>query len=248
MKAEAYQIMSDSEESFWWYRVRRQIIADTVQRFVATGSMLLDFGAGHGATASRLCELGYRVVVTDNSEEALHACSERGLETIAPEELATGGYAFDAVLACDVLEHVADDEAVIRLLRNALRPGGLILVTVPAFEFLWSGEDYVSEHVRRYNWRGLARLLDGAGFERMWQSHFNAILFAPVACTILWKRLMKPRDMYSSNVRPLPPWLDYVLGRLFALELHLLGWLRFPLGTSLIAVSRRRGRFEDPTA
>lgn len=188
------------------------------------------------------------MIVTDGSEESLNACCKRHLETIAPERLATEHYAFDAVLACDVLEHVADDESLIRLLRDALRPGGLILVTGPAFEFLWSGEDYVSEHVRRYTWRSLARLIDEAGFERIWQSYFNAILFGPVVCVILWKRLMKPRDMYRSNVRPLSPWLDHVLGRLFALERPLLGRVRFPLGTSLIAVSRRPDRYEDEPA
>jgi SAM-dependent methyltransferase len=240
MKAEAYQIMEDCEESYWWYRVRREIIAETVQRFFPPGADLLDFGSGNGATAERLARSGYRVVVTDRAETARMRCLERGLEVVAPEDLEERqGQGFDGVLACDVLEHVEDDEALARRLQGLLRPGGLLLVTVPACAFLWSGEDYVSEHFRRYSRRGLRNVLRSAGLEPVWRSYFNSLLFFPVASVIVGNRLFRPREMYRSNVQPLPSWLDAALGRVFSLERRALRYLRFPIGTSQIAVARR---------
>ena len=239
MKAEAYQIMEDCEETYWWYRVRREIIGDTVRRFVAPGYDVLDFGCGTGATADRLRRLGYRATGTDIAEPALDACRRRGLPVVDPDEPWPPGEGFDCVLACDVLEHVEDDATLLRRLRDALRPGGLVLVTVPAYEFLWSGEDYVSDHVRRYTHRGLATILRAADFEVVWWSYFNTVLFPQVLAAILWKRVFRPRDMYRSNVQPLPGWLDGTLGHAFALERLWLRRLRFPFGMSLIAVARR---------
>jgi SAM-dependent methyltransferase len=240
MKAEAYRIMDDCDESYWWYRVRREIIADTVLRFVPTGASLLDFGCGHGATAERLAHSGYRLLVTDLAESARARCLRRQLEVVAPEDLEEHrGTGFDGVLVCDVLEHVEDDAALLLRLRHLLRPGGILLVTVPACEFLWSGEDYVSEHVRRYNSRGLVSVFRSAGLDLLWKSHFNTLLFPVVASVILWNRLARPREMYRSNVKPLPGWLDDALGRIFSMERSTLRYVQFPIGTSLIAIARR---------
>jgi SAM-dependent methyltransferase len=239
MRAEAYRIMEGCEETYWWYRVRREIIADTARRFVPPGGDVLDYGCGHGATADRLRRLGYRVTVTDVAATALDACRRRGLPVVDPNDLGPPGDGYDLALACDVLEHVEDDAALLRRLRDALQPGGLVLVTVPAYEFLWSGEDYVSEHVRRYTRRRLASVLRASGFEVTWESYFNTVLFPPILAAILWKRLFRPRDLYRSNVEPLPPRLDAALGRAFALERPWLRHLRFPFGLSLIAVARR---------
>jgi SAM-dependent methyltransferase len=243
MKPEAYRIMDECEQSYWWYRVRREIIADTVERFVPRGGRLLDFGCGHGATAERLAQRGYDVRVTDRADSARAACRARGLAVVEPDELAAWGEeGFDCVLACDVLEHVENDAALLSRLRALSHPEGLVLVTVPAYEFLWSGEDYVSEHVRRYTRRRLVRVLRAAGLEPLWQSHFNALLFAPVAAAIIGTRLFRPRALYQSNIQPLPPPLDSLLGRIFALERPCLKRLRFPFGTSLIVVARGAGR------
>jgi 2-polyprenyl-3-methyl-5-hydroxy-6-metoxy-1,4-benzoquinol methylase len=240
MKAEAYQIMEDCEESYWWYRARREIIAETVRRFVPRGANLLDFGCGHGATAERLARSGYRVVVTDLAESARARCLQRRLEVFEPDDIEEKrGAGFDGVLACDVLEHVEDEATLLLRLCHLLRPGGHLLVTVPACEFLWSGEDYVSEHVRRYNGRGLVSALRSAGLDLVWRSHFNTLLFPAVASAIVWKRLVRPREMYRSNVQPLPRWLDDTLGRIFSMERPALRYLRFPIGTSIIAVARR---------
>jgi SAM-dependent methyltransferase len=238
MKAVAYDLMSELEDSHWWYRARRLIVSEIIMRFVPPSSDVIDYGAGTGGTADSLKELGYNVVAADISEEALEACRVRGLETLnlKDESLASGSA--DCILAGDVLEHVDDDIALLFALRRALRPEGLLVVTVPAYEFLWSGEDYVSEHLRRYTRKSLLKRLDLAGFRVVWCSYFNTLLFPVIASVRITKRLLFPREMYRSDVASLPEWQNELLVKLFASERHFLPRMSFPVGASLLAVAR----------
>ena len=238
MKTVAYDLMAELEDSHWWYRARRLIVSDVVMRFVPPRSDVIDYGSGTGGTADALRKLGYHVVAGDISEEALEACRMRGLETLNLKDEPLRSSSTDCILAGDVLEHVHDDIALLFSLRRALRPAGLLVLTVPAYEFLWSGEDYVSEHVRRYTRRTLLQRLDVAGFRVVWCSYFNTLLFPVIASVRITKRLLFPRAMYRSDIAPLPEWKNGVLSRLFASERHLLRLVRFPVGASLLAVAR----------
>lgn len=238
MKSIAFDLMAELEDSYWWYRSRRRILCDLIARLVPRGDTVIDFGAGTGGTARALAERGYRVLAADLSETALEACRMRGLHTL---DLKTGRLrdkSANCVLAGDVLEHVSDDLALLIALRRSLRPGGVLVATVPAYEFLWSGEDYVSEHVRRYTRSRLKRQLRLAGFERVWCSYFNTLLFPVIVAVTLTKRLLFPREMYRSDVAPLGNWPNEILYRLFAFERYLLRWGRLPVGASLLAVAR----------
>lgn len=238
MKTVAYDLMAELEDSHWWYRARRLIVSEVIVRFVPPWSDVIDYGAGTGGTADSLKELGYNVVAADISEEALEACRLRGLTTVNLKHESLKSSSADCVLAGDVLEHVHDDVALLCSLRQALRPRGFLVITVPAYEFLWSGEDYISEHVRRYTRKTLLQRLDLAGFRVVWCSYFNTLLFPVIASVRVAKRLFVPREMYRSEVVPLPEWQNELLARLFASERHLLRRLRLPVGTSLLAVAR----------
>jgi SAM-dependent methyltransferase len=174
------------------------------------------------------------------SDEMRAACRERGIPTIALDERGLPPASADCVLACDVLEHVEDDRALLGTLCHVIRPGGLFIGTVPAYEFLWSGEDYVSSHFRRYTKSTLNGRLESAGHEVVWSSYFNTLLFPLAASVILAKRLFRPRDMYRSNVAPLPGWQNTLFRSVFAKERGLLRWLRLPFGLSIIFVARPR--------
>jgi len=238
MKTIAYDLMAELEDSHWWYCARRLIVSDVIKRWVPPESDLIDYGAGTGGTAYSLKELGYNVVAADISEAALEACRLRGLVNVNLRKETLKGSSADCVFAGDVLEHVEDDVALLFSLRQALRPGGLLVVTVPAYKFLWSGEDYVSEHVRRYTRKSLLQRLNLAGFRAVWCSYFNTLLFPVIASVRITKRLLFPRQMYESDVVPLPAWQNELLSRLFASERHLLRWIRFPVGASVLAVAR----------
>jgi SAM-dependent methyltransferase len=239
MKTEAYRLMQDLEESHWWFRARNAIICQTVVGFAEPQSDLLDYGCGTGGLAMRLRALGFHVVGADVSEEALSACSASGLPIVDLRDECLDPESADTVLACDVLEHIEDDGELLATLRRTLRPGGYLIATVPAYELLWSGEDYVSEHVRRYTRPLLKRQLRAAGYDIIRCTYFNTVLFPVQVMVILGKRLFRPRDMYRSNVHVHGNRQNTALYTLFALERRLLPWMNFPIGGSILAVARR---------
>jgi SAM-dependent methyltransferase len=238
MKPIAYDLMAEFDESYWWYRARREILCDVIARAVPPQSDIVDFGAGAGATAALLGERGYRVVAAEVSEAALEACRMRELRAVDLRKEQLQACSADCVLAGDVLEHVDDDLTLLMSLRRVLRPGGVLVATVPAYEFLWSGEDYVSEHVRRYTRAGLKRQLHKAGFDCVRCTYFNTLLLPTILAVTVTKRLLFPREMYKSDVKPLRDWQNGTLYRLFAFERRLLRWLSLPAGASLLAVAR----------
>jgi SAM-dependent methyltransferase len=238
MRAEAYRLMEELDGTYWWYRARRGILCDVVRRFVRPCGDVIDYGSGSGWTALGLREIGFRVQAADCSARALEVCRSRGLPTVDLKLQGLPSAAADCILVCDVLEHVDDDVGLLERLRDLLRPGGRLIATVPAYEFLWSGEDYASEHVRRYTGRLIRHRLNSAGYEVVWDSYFNTLLFPAIAAAIVGKRLFRPRDMYRSNVRPLPAWQNGLLARLFAVERPLLRRIRLPFGVSFLAVAQ----------
>jgi SAM-dependent methyltransferase len=240
MREQAYRLQEHLDDSYWWFQARREIVCDVVGRFVAPGRDVVDYGCGTGAIAARLRERGYRVVGAEVSEEMLEACRRRGVPTIDLNKESIPRASADCVLACDVLEHAEDDVGLLRRLREAVRPGGLLIGTVPAYEFLWSGEDYVSGHYRRYTRATLRRSLKSGDYEILWSSYFNTLLFPLAFSVILGKRLFRPRDMYDSNVVPVSKWQNAFLRSVFVKERGLLRWLRLPFGLSIIFAAKPR--------
>ncbi len=229
---------SDLEETYWWYRARKEIICDTVQRFLSPGSEIIDFGAGSGVIAKQLVDLGYKVVASDISPNALAACRVRGLNTLDLKIDWPVANSADCILVCDVLEHLDDDVGLLRKLRPALRSRGFLIAAVPAYDFLWSGEDYVSNHVRRYTKPLLEKRVRAAGFTIQWRSYFNMLLLPVIAAVIFYKRLLHPRDRYASDVQSLPAWQNNIIYKIFAAERKILPRLCLPAGASILLVAR----------
>jgi SAM-dependent methyltransferase len=239
MKSEAFDLMEGFEQNHWWFMARNQIVCGTVARLAKPGGDCLDYGCGTGGVTSKLKELGFNVRGADLSDKAICSCRTKGFTVLDLREDWPDRQSADVVLACDVLEHVEDDCGLLTRLRDVLRIGGFFIATVPAYEFLWSGEDYVSEHVRRYTRKALKNRLQDAGYELVRCTYFNTILFPLIVTAIMGKRIFRPRDMYRSNVRAHPNWQNSLLYRLFTLEKGLLPWVSLPFGGSILAVAKR---------
>lgn len=238
MKAEAYEIMDCLARHHWWYRARLEILTDILARFGKKGGRLLDFGSGTGVYAAALRDAGYDVTAADTSELALEGCRTKGLPTmdLRAEKPLTGD--FDMVLLGDVLEHVEDEAVLLDELAAAIRPGGLMFLTVPAYDFMWSGEDFISGHVRRYRKARLLEVLRRAGVTPVWCSYFNTFLLPAIVVAVLAKRLFVPRSMYESDISDVSSRLNGLLYRIFVSEKHLLRHITFPAGASIVAVAR----------
>jgi len=242
MMEHTYPILFRVEQSHWWHIGRRLILAGFVeeicQRVTDRRPRILDVGCGTGANLLMLSKYGDAEGV-DVSEDALAFCRERGLDKVklgAGEELPYEDGTFDLVTAFDVVEHMDDDLAGLREMRRVLRPGGRVLLFVPAFMFLWGLQDDVSHHRRRYRMSGLRRVLEEAGFEIERTTYANITFFLPI---LLMRKLMrftgiKAESENNINVSA----LNGVLGRVLGAERLILKFMNLPFGVSGLCVAK----------
>lgn len=249
MKEEIYALTYTLEQTYWWYVARRQIVRTQVARFLparsepSVPSRILDYGCGTGLNLLCLSPLG-NVYGLETSERGVAFCRQRGLIQVTHwnGSLCAGnpfGQPFDLITMLDVLEHIDDDVAILQQLGTWLTPEGILLATVPAYEFLWSGEDYVSDHKRRYTKRRLSNVFRQTGYEIIKLSYFNTLLFPAQVLVLLWKRLFTPRSMYRSHIKPLRPTVNALLTRIMAAEDHVLPHINLAFGGSILCCARK---------
>jgi SAM-dependent methyltransferase len=246
MNREEYARMYAHEQTHWWYVGMRMISAALLEGRVGdkleydSRLEILDAGCGTGAGLQWLARYG-RATGVDLSGEALAFCRDRGLSRLARasiEHLPFPDERFDLVTSFDVLYHqwVANDDRALRECRRVLRPGGWLLLRVPALGWLAGGHDVALQTRHRYARGELVARLDAAGFAVERASYANCLLLPLVAGRRLVERWT--RDA-SSDLDGVPGWLNSALARVLGLEARLLQQGSLPLGVSLVALARR---------
>jgi SAM-dependent methyltransferase len=233
--------MLASDEEHWWYRGRRRVLRAELDRLpLESGARLLDAGCGSGRTMDELARYG-RVSGIDLSAEAVAAARRRGhgdVRVAHVESLPFADGIFDVVTCLDVVEHTPDDRATLAELLRVTRPGGLLVVTVPAYQALWSRHDEVNRHFRRYDSASLRAAARSAGWEVVTDTHFNSLLLVPAAAVRLAQR--HRRAHAPSDLDATPSALNGILELPLRLESRLIAaGTRLPAGLSLLSVLRR---------
>jgi len=163
------------EDGSFWFRHRNDCIAAAVKRYALDGPVL-DVRGGNGVVSKRLIDEGFDPILLEPGPVgALNAKTRRGLPEVICATFESVGFpeaSLSAVGLFDVLEHVEDDTALLRRLHHALRPGGLLYVTVPALQALWSAADIHAQHYRRYSRRSLDACLREAGLALEYATYF----------------------------------------------------------------------------
>jgi ubiquinone/menaquinone biosynthesis C-methylase UbiE len=243
MMEHTYPILYKVEESHWWYRGRRKIIAGFVSEIVSQikgrPPRILDVGCGTGANLFLLSKYG-EVEGVDVSPDALNFCRERGFQHLRlgeAEKLPYEDESFDLVTAFDVVEHLDDDVAGLREFSRVLRKGGRVLLFVPTFMFLWGLQDEVSNHRRRYRLPELHRAVSEAGLEVERTTYANITFFLPIWLVRTVMRLTGVRTSSENNVNI--NIFNAPFGWLLGTESNVLRHMNLPFGVSGICVARK---------
>lgn len=246
MNKDFEKLYHEVEAAHWWFVARRALVKNLVCRTAPDRqSAILEIGCSGGPLMEQLHDAGYRKLTgIDLSPEAIALCRERNLGDVRVMDAQQPDFppaSFDVITASDVLEHLADARRAVTAWHGLLRPGGTMVVFVPAFQCLWSGHDDVNHHFHRYRAGELASLLRGAGFEIRRQGYWNFFLFLPVALVRLVKRLVPgTAKAPKGDIQPVASILNSFLAGLLGVENRLiLAGLNFPWGISAMVVARK---------
>lgn len=244
MNPAEYARMHALEDWYWWFVSRRTAAARFVRDFAPKERPLriLDAGCGTGGMLDVYRSWPDAAVTgLDFSPEALRFSHERGHTRLTGGDLTLLPFrtaSFDVVSAMDVIEHVGDDRRAVEEIARVLRPGGILVASVPAYQFLWSTHDEALHHHRRYGGPEFAKLLNSSGLRVEKQTFLLAALFPLAAAQRLATR-SRQKAGESAGLPAVPKAVNSALIAFQAAELALARHLSLPFGLSILSVARK---------
>jgi SAM-dependent methyltransferase len=243
MEKNSYDVEAKVESFHWWFVVRRKLLKSILSSIkIPINAVTLDIGCGVGSNLSALESAGLcKTVGLDRSFYALSlAKSHFNLPLVNGDlnQLPVRSKSFGLIIATDILEHVEDDANGIREIYQALKIKGTLILTVPAFGFLWGIQDVVTGHKRRYSRKKILMKLRQGGFTILRSSYLNFFLFFPILMARRMIHLMGLRIESENEVNF--PLINFLFKAIFSLEVWLLKYLSFPVGVSILCIGKKK--------
>jgi SAM-dependent methyltransferase len=231
------------EEVHWWFQGRRDMIFNIIKN-EDKNAFILDLGCSGGVLIQFLQEKGFQNVYgVDASEEAVNLCKQKGLQNVflmSADDPQLSNDKFDIIIASDVLEHIKDDAKALTAWQRILKPGGKLIIFVPAFKFLWGLHDEVNHHQRRYSKTELVKRITQANLRIERNSYWNILLFLPIALMrVIQSKFFKTQTKENYDPYRVHPFINRFLTAVLRSENKLVQKLNFPFGLSLFAIVRK---------
>lgn len=240
-----YRVMFELEQEYWWYRGLRVLIDELLTRYAARdgSTKILDAGCGTGKNLELLLARGNAWGV-DLVEEAIRFCQLRGLPheralVASLLDLPFPDQFFDLAFSFDVICNITDDVAAFAEIRRTLKPNGVVIAQLPAYQWLWSAHDVAVGHKYRYTASDLREKISRAGLRVERVTYLNTALF-PFIALMRFARRSEARNGHAySDLVPLPHAMNESLTRVFSAEMRRTATRNMPFGISLLAIARR---------
>lgn len=248
-----YQIMYEKENTFWWYRGLHSLVMQEIEKIKNNNDnfAILDAGCGTGRMLELLKdkynnEINYTGI--DFSEDAIAFCHKRGLSNVTEAsvtDIPANDNSMDLIISLDVIYHqgVSDDVAALKEFERILKPGGSLILNLPAYEFMKSNHDAAVHTARRYTSKTLKEKLNAAGLSCEKITYRNTILFpAAFAVRMLQKILPEKSDNKSkSDLKDMPEIVNNIFAGMLDIENKIINHgLKFPFGLSLFCIAQKR--------
>lgn len=233
--------MYQLEDHYWWFIGRRRLALKLLRKFQrASKPELLDLGCGTGVILGELNQIGTSTIGLDMSAQALDYCRQRELGNLVKargEYLPLKSKIVDGVVALDIFEHIDDHQSAYEEVFRVLKPGGILVLSVPAFGFLWGPHDVALHHFRRYTRKEVVERLEDAGFEVEKASYAVCFLFPIVALIRAFEK--RKKNQAEASLPAVPEFLNRLLISLQDFEANVIQHVSLPWGSSVVAVGRK---------
>lgn len=237
MNLNEYDRMFELEDKYWWFVGRRFLAVTLFKRLGNLHGKVLDLGCGTGAVLAEFSNLTESVGL-DMSMVALKFASSRkdfNLVQASGTDMPFGAETFDSVVGLDVFEHIENHEAAFKECYRVLRPGGKLILSVPAFKMLWGPHDVALHHFRRYRKSEVVDIITASGFEPVKVSYSLFFLYPVVLVVRFFEK--RRRGQVAASLPKLWTPLNGLLINLQAMEAHIISKINLPWGSSVVAIA-----------
>ena len=237
-----YNYGIELSNSHWWFVGRSKIIENVLNKYLVrnTTNHILEIGCGSGSNLKLLSQFGKLEAFELDQSSRRHAIKKNNINVNygkLPNDISFNKK-YDTIFLLDVLEHIQEDSESILNIYKALNINGKLIITVPAFMFLWSKHDVSSGHKRRYTKHSLNQLLKNSGFIIKYSSYFNFFLFPLIFFIRLKNKLIKKideNDFKKENI-----FINFILKSIFSFEKLFIPKFSFPFGVSIIVYAEKK--------